>query len=164
MTIEPLEAQHDRTGFDCGVDSLNTYLKRYARQNADRDLGVTYVGVAAPGNAPIQGYYTLVTGAVARETMPQERQLPRYPVPVVLLGRLAVDVKSQGRGVGRQLLLDALYRSAQTSQQVGLYAVVVDALDPQAAAFYAKYGFQVTADDPLRLYMTIKTVRALGLV
>ena len=109
--IELLTEKHDRASFDCGEPSLNEYLQRFARQNAENFLGRTYVAVA-PGQTQIQGYYTISSSAVAREELPEKR-LPRYPIPVVLMGRLTVDQQAQGQGLGELLLLDALKRAAQ---------------------------------------------------
>ena len=161
LTIELLTEKHDRASFDCGEPSLNEYLQRFARQNAALFLGRTYVLVVA-GQVRIEGYYTVSSGSVAREDMPEKR-LPRYPVPVVLIGRLAVDRQAQGQGFGEFLLLDALKRSAQLAQHLGIYAVVVDALNEPARHFYRKYGFAETADDPMRLYLPIKKILQAGI-
>lgn len=162
MKIEPLQSRHDRSAFDCGVVSLNEYLKRYTRQNAAKDLGVTYVAVAAPDAAFIAGYYTLVGSSVARVALP-EPGLPSYPIPSVLLGRLAVDQTQQGQGIGRLLLLDTLRRAQRMSETLGLFAVEVLALDDAARAFYLKYGFLPLQDDALHLYLSMKTIRQMNL-
>lgn len=162
LKIEPLTTHHDRSGFDCGVDSLNVYLQRFARQNAARDLGKTYVAVEAPGVARIQGYYTVASGSVARASLP-EPGLPQYPVATALLGRLAVDKSQQGKGVGGLLLANALRLALQTSEQLGLFAVEVAALDEAARTFYLRSGFVPLLDDPLHLYLPLKTIRAMGL-
>ncbi len=106
------------------------------------------------------GYYTLAAGAVAFERLPDDaaRKLPKHPVPVVLLARLAVDQSAQGKGLGEVLLLDALQRSLNLSAGLGVYAVEVDELDDAAAAFYRKYGFTPLLDDPLHLYLPFPTV------
>ena len=156
LAVERLTEKHDRASFDCGQSSLNDYLQRSARQNAELHLGRTDV-LVVPSRTKIEGYYTISSGSVAREDLPEKR-LPRYPVPVVLMGRLAVDRQAQGRGYGEWLLQDALKRSAQVAQHLGIYAVVVDALNEQAQNFYRKYGFTETVDDPMRLYLPIKTV------
>ncbi len=163
MKIEPLLAHHDRTGFDCGVDSLNIYLQRYARQNASRDLGITYVAVDSSGESHIQGYYTLANSSVARDAFP-EAGLPQYPVPTVLLARLAVDVSQQGKGIGGLLLANALRLALQTSGLLGVFAVEVVALDESARAFYLRYGFMPLLDDPLHLYLPMKAIRKMGLL
>lgn len=158
--IEPLSSRHNRAAFDCGEESLNDYLRRFARQNDARHLGRTFVAVFE-GQTRIEGYYTLSSGAVAFDTVPEK--LPRYPVPVVHLGRLAVDRAAQGQGIGEFLLLDALKRAALLSDQLGIYAVEVYALHDRARAFYLRYGFTSLADDPLHLYLPTKKIQELGL-
>ena len=162
LNIEPRASHHDRAGFDCGVAGLNDYLKRYARQNAAKDLGVTYVAVDAPGAASIKGYYTLGGSAISRAVLPQPG-LPNYPVPAALLGRLAVDQAQQGQGLGRLLLLDTLRRAQRMSETMGVFAVEVVALDEAARSFYVKYGFMPLQDDPLHLYLSMKTIRQMNL-
>jgi GNAT superfamily N-acetyltransferase len=160
LIIEPLTTKHDRSSFDCGEPSLNTYLKQYARQNDEKGLGRTFVAVE-PGRTQIEGYYTISTGAVIFDRVPEK--LPRYPIPVVHLGRLAIDLKSQGKGLGELLLIDALKRSAQVSEQLGIYAVEVRALNENARKFYLKYGFTSLLDDEMHLYLPMKTIRKLKL-
>ena len=158
MLIELLASHHNREAFDCSVESLNVYLKRFARQNADKNLGLTYAAVAAPEDPLIAGYYTLAAGSVTRADLP-ESGLPNYPIPSALLGRLAVDKTQQGKGIGGLLLIDALQRAAASSTALGLFAVEVLALDEAARAFYLRYGFAPMTDDPLHLYLSIKAVR-----
>lgn len=160
MIIEPLSSKHDRSSFDCGEPSLNTYLKQYARQNDEKGLGRTFVAVE-PDQTRIEGYYTISTGAVTFEQVPEK--LPRYPIPVVHLGRLAIDLKSQGKGLGELLLIDALKRAVQASEQLGIYAVEVRALNDSARNFYLKYGFTPLLDDEFHLYLPMKTIRKLRL-
>lgn len=161
FTIELL-AEHGRSAFNCGEPSLNEYLQHFARQNAELFLGRTYV-LVVPDQARIEGYYTISSGSIARQDLPKKR-LPRYPAPVVLLERLAVDRNAQGQGFGEFLLLDALKRSAQLAQHLGIFAIVVDALNEQAQSFYQKYGFIQTVDDPMRLYLPLKKVLQSGLL
>jgi GNAT superfamily N-acetyltransferase len=163
IQIERLTRSHDRNAFGCGEPPLNNYLQRLALQNDERGIGRTFVAVVA-GETHIKGYYTLATGKVIFENMPETKKLPpRMPVPVVLLGRLAVDNGSKGSGLGRLLLMHALWRSQQIAAHAGVYAVEVDALHEQAAKFYLKYGFTPLLDDPLHLYLSMKTVEALNL-
>lgn len=143
---------------------MNEYLRRFARQNDEKGLSKTFVAVESDsgGEKPlILGYYTLSSGSVAFAQMPPSERLPRYPIPTALLGRLAVDKKAQGQGLGKRLLLDALRRSVSISEQVGIYAVEVVALDEAARAFYRKYGFASLADDPLHLYVPLSSLRGL---
>jgi GNAT superfamily N-acetyltransferase len=157
--IEPLSSRHDRSGFDCGEASLNEYLQRYASQNARRQMGRTYV-LISPGEPAVLGYYTISGGSVAFASMPVEetRRLPRYPVPVAHVGRLAVDRHYQGQGLGGLLLVDALRLSARVADSVGIYAVTVHALNERARRFYQRYGFAPLEDDPLHLYLPMKTI------
>ena len=107
------------------------------------------------------GYYTLASGSVAFETLPKKvaKRLPRHPIPVVLLARLAVDQVAQGAGLGRRLLVDALERCLGLSRELGIHAVEVDAIDDQASAFYQKYGFVALGDDQRHLYLPMATVQ-----
>lgn len=163
MVIEPLTRSHDRTGFDCGEPSLNRFLRETARQYADRDFGVTYVAVPEAGSPEILGYYTLTMAEIASEVVPQKGLPSRQPIPVALLGRLAVDLQAQGNRIGERLLSDALSNTQQISSRIGCFAVVVDALSENAKRFYVRYGFRALSDDPLHLYMTLKDIRKAGL-
>ncbi len=163
MVIQPLARAHDRAGFDCGEESLNRFLRDFARQDAERDLGVTFVAVEAPDSAAIWGYYTLTMSEVTRALVPQKSLPSERPVPVALLGRLAVDSRRQGGGLGERLLFDALSHVQQVSSQLGTFAVVVDALGENARRFYLRYGFKSLQDDSLHLYLPVKEIRRMGL-
>jgi predicted N-acetyltransferase YhbS len=108
----------------------------------------------------VLGYYTLAASAVSFEHLPtaDSRKLPKHPVPVVLLARLAVDASFHGQRLGEGLLMDALERSRALSAEMGIHAVEVDAIDDDAAAFYRKYGFTQLVDNPLHLYLPIATI------
>lgn len=165
FTIALLAKTHQRDRFDSGVEALNRFIHAQARQDMDR--GVAVVCVAAPTHAPAQvaGYYSLASTAVRLEDLPDatRRKLPRYPlVPATLLGRLAVDRQFRGQRLGEYLLVDALRRARQASQSVASVAVVVDAKDDAAAAFYARYGFMPFPGQPRRLFIAMKTVEQLG--
>ena len=156
--IEPLTTAHDRSLFDCGEESLNVFLKQFARQNDARGLGRTYVA-GLPDETRILGYYTLSSGSIAVEQMPEK--LPRYPVPVAHLGRLAVDLEARRDGLGSLLLIDALRRVTKVAEQLGIYAVEVYALTDEARNFYLRYGFTELLDDQLHMYLSIKNIRRL---
>lgn len=158
VVITGLERHHDRSDFDCGEPALNTFLQRLARQQAERDFNRTYVAVEQ-GEARIRGYYAISSASIDFENWPTPLRLPRYPVPVVRIGRLGVDVGEQGKGVGVALLRHAMYLAASTAQKIGLYAVVVDAKHEAAATFYARYGFQRFADQSLSLFLTTEVIR-----
>ena len=127
--IERLATHHDRSAFSCGEPGLDEFLRKLASQYERRDLARTYVAVVPP-DPRIIGYYSLSSGAVAFQSVPPavSRKLPRHPVPVAHLGRLAVDRQFRGRGLGADLLIHALNTCLQISAQMGLYAVEVYAL------------------------------------
>jgi GNAT superfamily N-acetyltransferase len=158
-TIEPFGKAHERSGFSCGQASLDDFIRARVSQYEKRRLGRTFVAVPV-GEKRVIGYYTLAAGALAFDHLPAKatRKLPKHPVPAVLLARLAVDRATQGRGLGEELLLDALRRALNLSSKVGIHAVAVTAIDDGAAKFYRKYGFIPLLDDPLHLYLPIATI------
>lgn len=158
--IELLTAVHRRDDFDCGEPPLNEFLRRYARQQAERDFSRTYVAVAGDG-AQILGFHAISTGAIDFRNWPPGLRLPRYPIPVARIGRLAVAVSAQGSGIGAALLDHALRLSATMAERIGLHAVVVDAKHPKAATFYARYGFQPFSDDGLTMFLMMSVIRRL---
>jgi len=163
ITVEPLGRQHDRTAFHCGADALDRYLKQQARQDADKRVAAPFVAVNPP-NTRVLGYYTLSASVVTLTDLPDEltRKLPRYPqLPVTLLGRLAVDESARGQRLGEHLLLDALHRSLTHADEIAAMAVVVDAKDENAAAFYRHYGFIPLQAQPRRLYVPMRVVAQL---
>ncbi|APW61412.1 GNAT family N-acetyltransferase [Paludisphaera borealis] len=163
-SIERLGASHDRSSFDCGQPMLSDWLRQKAGQFQKRDLARTYVAVRK-GEAVVLGYYALSNHGVAFEALPadQAKGLPRLDLPVVLLGRLAVDRSAQGRGLGSLLLIDALRRAQHLAEHIGIRAVEVDAIDDAARNFYLKFGFMPLLDDPRHLFLPMQVIRKLGL-
>ena len=157
VAIQLLGAEHRREGFDCGDAALNDFLLRQAGQQQRRGFGKTYVALADDGVSVI-GFVTVSAGQVATSALSSQAKLPRYPAPVLRIGRLAVDAHHQGKGVGQDLLAFALRLAVEFSQRVGLYAVVVDAKHDKAKAFYVKLGFIVCVDNPLCLYLPVATL------
>jgi len=160
--IEPLGRDHERSSFDCGEPALSEFLKKLARQQQEKNVGRTFVAVL-PGATRVLGFYTLSAGSIAAQSMPVDlrRKIPKYPVPVARLGRLAVDLSAEGRGLGSALLRDALLRAARiASTEMGIVAVVVDAKNEAAKTFYERYGFIPFPDRPLGLFMLIATILA----
>lgn len=157
--IEPFGKAHDRSAFTCGKPSLDDFIRIRVTQYEKRHLGKTFVAVPE-GEKRVIGYYTLAAGAVRFEHFPTEasRKLPKHPVPVILLARLAVDQSAQGKRLGEGLLLNALQRSLDLSGSLGAHAIEVDALDDSAIAFYVKYGFAPLLDNPTHLYLPLATV------
>ncbi|MYI49790.1 MAG: GNAT family N-acetyltransferase [Rhodospirillaceae bacterium] len=164
MTVEPLASHHDRASFSCGEPSLDRYIRRQARQDARRRVARVFVASGEPPGR-VAGYYTLSAASFEKDDLPAEvaKRLPHYPVPAAVIGRLAVDHRSQGSGLGEVLLLDAIHRVVRAGDTIGVYAVVVDALHERAGAFYERYGFLPFPSRPLRLYLPLRTFEQLRL-
>jgi hypothetical protein len=158
---EALTRHHDRGNFDCGVSELNEYLRRYARQNHESGGAKTFVAVAPQTPTAILGYYTISPGAIAFIKTPAQltKKLARYEVPVFRLGRLAVSCAMQGRGLGADLLLAAGERALAVAQEVGGVALAIDAKDERAAIWYERFGALRLLDDPLKLVLSLETIR-----
>lgn len=141
--IRPLDETIITENFQCGRDPLNDYIRRYASQDVRRN--VARVFVATPENDPQQlaGFFTLSAGSVSCSSLPASlsRKLPRYPIPIALIGRLAVDTKFQGKGLGSILLADACQKVSQASSVLAVAGIIVDAKDDDAIAFYEHFGF-----------------------
>jgi GNAT superfamily N-acetyltransferase len=139
---------------------LNDYLQRQATQDTRRDVNRVFVA-RLEGNPDIVGYYSLSAASFGKRELPADRSrlLPHYPVPAALLGRLAVDKSRQGRGIGQHLMVDACWRVLQASEQLALYALIVDATDDEARAFYLHFGFIAFPDTPSRLFLPLATIR-----
>lgn len=157
LGTEPLR-NHHRKGFSCGEKALDTYLKQYATQDQKRRVAAVFV--LPDENNRIKGYYTLSSTNIPSDYLPEKllKNLPKHPYqPATLLGRLAVDQQFQKQGIGETLLLDALYRSYVTSEQIGSIAVLVDALNQRASSFYEHYGF-IPFQSQNRLFLPMKTI------
>ncbi len=160
--FEPLTRQHDRAGFRCASAPLNAYLQQLARKDTERRVAVAFVMVDDAAPATIVGYYTLSAFAVEVTELPVELQkkLPRYPrLPATLLGRLARDERFPG--TGSLLLMDALARAHKQSEQIASLAVVADAKDDAALAFYQKFGFAALGNHSNRVFLPMGTIAAL---
>lgn len=162
--VERLSRVHDRTQFACGVAALDNWLQKLVSQYERRDLARTYVAVKSD-DARVQGYYAISNHRVTYESLPaqQAKGLSRVDVPVVLLGRLAVDRAAQGKGLGEFLLMDALRRANHIAEQIGIRAVEVEAIDDSARAFYEKFGFVRLKDDQRHLFLPMQVIRKLKL-
>jgi len=161
--VVPLTRHHDRSAFSCGVEQLDRYIRAQAGQDTRRRVAVAFVLCRGQLNAVV-GYYTLSALSIDVGAWPDDiaRRLPKYPhVPATLLGRLAVDSSLRGTGLGEHLLMDALRRALQVSRDVGSAAVIVDAKDEGAVAFYRRYGFLPFADQPNRLFLPMSVVERL---
>ena len=165
LCIEPLGKEHDKQGFDCGIDELNTYLARYSFQNQKSNIGRTFVAVnpdcTSDHKKQVIGYYTLSSGQINVEMLPSQLSHPRYPVSIVRIARLAISNEHKGKGLGGTLLYDALNKIISISQIVGIYAVVVDAKDQSAKSFYEHFGFESTVGYEMTLILPMKTISKL---
>lgn len=156
----PLEAWHRIEGFQSGVLSLDEWLHKHALQS--HRSGGSRVFVTTETGSSVAGYYALAAGAVmSREaTARLVRGLAgNQPVPVVLLGRLAVDVRHQGQHLGRSLLLDAMTRVVEAGKLIGIRALLVHAIDRDAREWYAQFGFERSSTHPLHLLLLMKDLR-----
>jgi predicted GNAT family N-acyltransferase len=159
---EPLAANHDRAAFSCGIAPLDTYLKTQAGQDVKKKLAAVFI--LTPDSKTIAGYYALSQYSVELDVIPDEiaRKLTKHPeVPATLIGRLARSSDFIGKGLGEILLMDALKRCLDSAGQVASWAVIVDAKDAKAVAFYKKYGFIAILDTPNRLFLPMTTVARL---
>jgi GNAT superfamily N-acetyltransferase len=159
FTIEPLTLAHRRAAFSCGEPALDAFIRQYARQQQARGLNRTYVALAVDVG-DIAGYYSINASSVLTAELPADLRLPRYPVPALRIGRLAVDTRFQGQGLGQLLLRHSFKLALEMAQRVGIFAVVVDAKHARAAAFYKKLGFAPFASRPLSLYLALGTLAA----
>lgn len=153
---EPLGSAHDVAAFDCGIDELNTWLRRRALTSQDEGSARTFVVTAG---SRVVGYYAIAAGSVSREqaTGRTRRNMPE-PIPMALLARLAVDRSAQGFGVGAGLLQDAILRITQAAAVLGIRGILVDAVNDEAKAFYEKFGFRPSSVLPFRLMITLQEV------
>jgi ribosomal protein S18 acetylase RimI-like enzyme len=161
--FQPLGNHHDRAAFSCSVEALDVYFRRYARQDVRSRAAAVWVlyDVAA---SRVAGYYTLSAFGIQPHAIPQEflKKLPHYdPLPAILLGRLAVDSRYRRQRYGEMLLLDALRRSWEQSAIIGAVAMIVDAKDDPARAFYEHYDFIRVLDDEYRLYLPMKAIESM---
>jgi GNAT superfamily N-acetyltransferase len=162
--FEPLHQRHDRNSFDCGEPALNNYLAGLAGQHGRKDISRTFVAVSESEPGRVRGFYTISAGEVALERLPDKVRKslpPHYPVPMIRIGRLAVDRSFQGSGLGKALLMEALLHCARLSGEVGVALVVVDAKNDRARNFYLKFGFLEMLDSPSTLFLPMNTVRNL---
>lgn len=156
--IEKLQPHHAVEAFDCGQEALNHFLQKHALQNQHSGGAQTYVGLA---NETVIGYYALAVGSVEQEHAPErvKKGLAKHSIPIMLLARLAVDLRWQKQGVGAALLKDAMLRTLQAADIAGIRALVVHAKDEAARKFYGRFDFLPSPTDPLHLFMLLKDVR-----
>ena len=166
LIIEQLNTNlHDRKSFDCGVDELNIFLKQHANQNQSKNMSKTYVAVvavSADDHKKNYGYYTLSAGHLVCDQLPEivKTKLPKYPIPIARICRLAVDKDYKSQGIGGFLLHDAFTNVLSIADKMGVFAVVVDAKNDDAKSFYGNYGFTELQDSELTLFLPITTIKS----
>jgi predicted GNAT family N-acyltransferase len=158
LRIEKLRSNHRVDAFDCGVEALNRFLARYAFQGQQVEASQTYLAIAVE---QVVGYYTLVFGSVEHAEAPARlvKGLGKYPVPLMVLARLAVSIAWQGKRLGEGLLKDAMLRTLQAADIAGMRAMAVHAKDDQLRTFYERYGFIPSPTDPYHMFLLLKDVR-----
>ncbi len=159
--MEPIAADHDTQSFDCGSEEQTAWLRRHALRAQQSDTAKVYV-VCLAASRSVVGYYALAAGSIEHAEAPPRltKGVGRYPVPVVVLTRLGVDVGERGRGVGSALVRDAFFQVAAIADRVGVRALLIHAETPQAAAFYnIDPGFEASPTDPLHVALLIKDFR-----
>lgn len=158
--IEKLRRDHSVEGFDCGKEPLNRFLIRFALQSQLANSSQTYLALS--DSEPV-GFYTLVFGDVAFEDAPERlrKGVARHPIPLMILGRLAISVNWAGRGIGSGLLKDAMARTLEAADIAGLRVFAVHAKDEEARSFYQRYDFIESPSDPMHLFVLLKDVRGL---
>ena len=158
----PLDSKHKKSTFTCGNTYLDNYLQKQAKQDIKRKLSACFV--LSNEDKEIKGFYTLSNAGISRELIPENisKKLPRAyeSLPVTLLGRLAINEKNKGQGLGKLLLIDALKRSFEVSKVIGSMAIIVDPIDKNAIDFYNKFGF-ITLPDSEKMFLSMKTVEQL---
>lgn len=156
--IRTLDEAVDTGAFDCGEPALDEYIRRYASQDVRRGLARVFVAMPEQEPQRLSGYFTLSAGSVSAATLPESvrRKLPSYPIPVALLGRLAIDKAFQGQGLGGILLADACLKVVHASAVLAVAGLVVDTKSETAAAFYRHYGFISLPGAPGRMLLSSK--------
>lgn len=163
IKVESFDSRkHSRADFCCGQENLDNYIYKQASQDVKRKVSTIFVLIdAADPKLNVLGYYTLSSYTIEIENLDQSfaKNLPRYPqLPATLLGRLAIDNQQKGKGFGELMLLDALKKTLFASKQIASLAIIAEALDDSAVSFYLKYGFQKFIQNPMKLYLPIKSI------
>lgn len=158
FTIEKLDGNHAVETFDCGEEALNNFFVRHALQSQRANASQTYIGLA---DGDVIGFYSLAVGQIEHEDAPARvtKGLAHHPVPIMLLARLAIDTRWQGRGAGAGLLKDAMRRTLQAADIAGIRALVVHAKDDSARRFYEHFDFVSLPSEDRHLYQLIKDLR-----
>lgn len=160
LLIEQLNSAHDRAGFHCDVESLDHYIHKQAGQDIKRRISRVFVASSLENPNDVKGYYSLSTLSIELSQLPAQlsRKLPKHPIPAALVGRLAVDKNAKGCGIGKSLLVDAIRRTLSVSEQIGIYAMVVDVINDEVKGFYEQFGFARLSDESSRLFLPLMRI------
>lgn len=160
LRVEALSRTHDLQRFSCGEPGLDRFLIRFALQSQQAETSRSYVGLA---DDKVIGFYTLVASEIAHAQAPERltKGVARHPIPLMLLARLAVHREWQGRRIGAGLLRDAMVRTLQAADILGIRALAVHAKDEKAVAFYSRFGFIPSPINPWHMYLLLKDIRRL---
>lgn len=158
--VEKLSIEHDTESFDCGLEELNRFLKKFAFASQQANSAQTYVTMRG---GIVVGYYSLAVGVAERQSVPERvgKGLARHLTPLMVLARLAVDLREQGWGIGKGLLKYALIRTAQAADIAGIRALFAVAKDERARAFYEHFNFDPSPADPYQLFLIMKDLKTL---
>ncbi len=163
FAIRSLDKQADTAAFDCGQTPLNDYIHRYAKQDVRRNVARVFVISPQDSLSHVAGFYTLSAASVQCTEMPAQiaKKLPRYPIPVALVGRLAVSQDYQGQGLGSVLLIDACKKVLQVREMLAVTGVLVEAKNSKAASFYKHMGFMLLSSQEQRLFLPMQVIQNL---
>jgi len=160
LKIETLSRDHNRAAFDCGNDELNRYLRNTARQHIEKGMSRTFVLVEDSNQTEILGFFTLASCEILVEKLPR-KYAKKYPAraPAAKLARVAVKKNLQRKGLGTQMMVNAIERILRVSEHLGIIGFFVDAKNDEARAFYEQFGFIPLPDNPLELFLPLATLR-----
>ncbi|MGL1890918.1 MAG: GNAT family N-acetyltransferase [Spirochaetaceae bacterium] len=162
IEIVPVSKKLKLKDFNCGINELNKYLSQFSIPNDKKNIGKTFVAILKDNIDILVGYYTVSMAQVYFKELPDEMKkgLPKYPVPAMRIGKLAVDEKYHGKNIGAYLLRDSFIRAIRISIDVDIKFIIVDALNEKAKDFYLRYGFIALEDNPLTLVISIDTIKS----
>jgi len=159
LVIQPLNKSHKKSDFRCGESSLDIYLKKQASQDVKRRISRVFVAVEPTKPDAVLGFYSLSSLSIELKDLPSDlvKKLPKVPVPAALIGRLAVSKQAQSYGIGKMLLVDGIKRTLSVSQQIAIYAMVVDVISEDVSHFYQQFGFMGLNAGGNRLFLPLKS-------
>jgi GNAT superfamily N-acetyltransferase len=160
IKVVPVSKAIAKKPFNCGIEELNRYFKQFAFPNDKKNIGKTFVAISHTDLLQPLGYYTVSMAQILFSELPEDlkKGLPKYPIPAMRIGKLAIDMQYQKKGLGSFLLRDALLRAIRISSEIAIYCILVDALNEKAKNFYLKFGFIPFPATPLTLVLPLKTI------